>query len=53
MSPGQVLQWAMVSVLKTGFDNPVLWIGAPEERKLLIGAPEERKLHESGFNSIR
>jgi hypothetical protein len=32
-----------VSVLKTGFDNPVVW----------TGGPEERKLHESGFNSIQ
>jgi hypothetical protein len=37
------LQWSMVSVLKTGFDNPVVW----------TGVPEERKLHESGFNSIQ
>jgi hypothetical protein len=36
-------QWSMVSVLKTGFDNPVVW----------TGGPEERKLHESGFNSIQ
>jgi hypothetical protein len=37
------LQWSMVSVLKTGFDNPVVW----------TGGPEEIKLHESGFNSIQ
>jgi hypothetical protein len=36
-------QWSMVSVLKTGFDNPVVW----------AKGPEEGKLQESGFNSIR
>jgi hypothetical protein len=32
----------MASVLKTGFDNPVVW----------AKGPEEGKLQESGFNSI-